>query len=467
MLEDECSIDHHITHHSVMDDSSFEVYSRRWAILTIFVLSGFANALVLLSWSPISDKASDFWGGISNTAVNSLAVSFQVMYIPGTILATYTMKRSDLRSTMLLGGSLTTVGCVIRWIGAFARENGSISPVLSYVIVLFGTLMVAASQPFYLNMPAKIAGSWFAVKERDIGTTLCSLANPLGSAVGSILPAIFVSGGGDDDTGDVKGVATLMLVQLFFAVLSILLVFFFFSSAPPTPPSNSAMQMNSKNDGDQQSALWDDVKALLGHKQYFRLLIGFTIALGNLNALAALLNQLPGDYSNSQVGSLGAILIMCGFIGAFLSGFVLESTKAYRPILKSVYTISFGAFVFFASNCRKDNYGLLLASAGLLGFTLLPVIPSTIMNAVECVFPLSEDIALGLLYASANTMAIVMTFIGQVLLSMDSFGPAPMFPYGAWVVGTMFLGLIPTLMFDGQYVRNEQDTQKPLLSETI
>ena len=425
--------------------------------------------MFLSARSPISDKASDFWGGISNTAVNSLAVSFQVMYIPGTALATSTMKKSDLRTTMLMGGSLTTVGCIIRWAGAYARESDHISPVFSYVIVLFGTLLVATSQPFYLNMPAKIAGSWFAVSERDVGTTLCSLANPLGSAAGSILPAIFVSGGGDDDTGDVKGVATLMLVQLFIAVLSIVLVFFFFSSAPPTPPSNSAMQMNTKNDGDQQSAVWDDVKALLNHKQYFKLLVGFTIALGNLNALAALLNQLPGDYSNSEVGNLGAILIMCGFIGAFLSGFVLESTKAYRPILKSVYGIAFAAWIFFASNCRKDNYGVLLASAGLLGFTLLPVIPSTIMNAVECVFPLSEDIALGLLYASANTMAIVMTFMGQFLLSLDSFGPAPLFPYGVWVIATMFLGLVPTLMFDGQYVRNEQDQQitKPLLNDTI
>lgn len=383
------------------------------------------------------------------------------------MLATKTMKSSDLRTTMLLGGGLTSVGCVIRWVGAFAREDGNMSPILSYVIVLLGTLLVASAQPFYLNMPAKIANSWFAVQERDVGTTLCSLANPLGSAIGSIIPAIFVSGGGDDDTGDVKGVATLTLVQLVVAALSITLVFFFFTSAPPTPPSNSAMQMNRKNVDDETSAVWVDIKALLNNKQYVRLLIGFTIALGNLNAVAALLNQLPGDYSNSQVGNLGAILIMCGFIGAFASGFVLESTKAYRPILKSVYSVAVGTWIFFASNCRKDNYGLLLVSGGLLGFTLLPVIPSTIMNAVECAFPLSEDIALGLLYASANTLAIVMTFIGQVLLQADSFGPAPLFPYGLWVILTMFLGLIPTLLYDGQYMRNQQDdsgSSKPLLS---
>lgn len=53
-----------------------------------------------------------------------------------------------------------------------------------------------------------------------------------------------------------------------------------------------------------------------------------------MNALAALLNQLPGDYSNGAAGSLGAVLILSGFLGAFLTGFILNSTKAYRTILK-------------------------------------------------------------------------------------------------------------------------------------
>ena len=100
---------------SIMDERSLidpelRVYGVRWAILSMFVLSGVANALVLLSWSPISDKASDYWGGIGATAVNLLAVSFQIMYIPGTALSAKTMKMYDLRTTMLLGGSLTTIG---------------------------------------------------------------------------------------------------------------------------------------------------------------------------------------------------------------------------------------------------------------------------------------------------------------------------------------------------------------------
>jgi hypothetical protein len=45
----------------------------------------------------------------------------------------------------------------------------------------------------------------------------------------------------------------------------------------------------------------------------------------------------------------------------------------------------------------------------------------------------------------------------QILLTADSFGPAPLFPYGVWVIATMAVGAVPVLLFKGQYLRLEQD----------
>lgn len=262
----------------VSKGGNFTVYTKRWVILILFVLSGVANALVLLSWSPISDIASDYWGNIGATAVNLLAVSFQIMYIPGTALSAKTMKISNLRTTMILGGLLTSGGCIIRWIGGFGRDNGNFTPIFSYVFVLLGTIVVATAQPFYLNMPAKIAAAWFAVQERDIATTLCSLANPLGSALGSILPAMIVSGSGHD----VKGVSVLLLIQMIVALAGLSFTYFFFESDPPTPPSNSTLIMNTNKDeiGNETSHVWVEVKELFQKPEYLKLLVGFTIALG-------------------------------------------------------------------------------------------------------------------------------------------------------------------------------------------
>lgn len=173
------------------NDEEYVVYGMRWVALAVFIAAGISNAIVLLTWSPIADKASDYWDDLSITLINLLAVIFQALYLPGTMLASRAMHTSTLRNTMLLGGGLTASGCCIRWMGTMLYDGSNISATGSYVLVLLGTGLVALAQPFYLNMPAKIASTWFSVKERDLSTTLGSLANPLGSAMGSILPAIF------------------------------------------------------------------------------------------------------------------------------------------------------------------------------------------------------------------------------------------------------------------------------------
>ena len=58
---------------------------------------------------------------------------------------------------------------------------------------------------------------------------------------------------------------------------------------------------------------------------------------GHLNSLAALIGQLPGDYADEDYGEVGAILIICGFISSFLTGFLLNCSLAYRTVLKVAY----------------------------------------------------------------------------------------------------------------------------------
>eukprot|EP01035_Chromulina_nebulosa_P019601 gene19601-25506_t len=297
-------------------------------------------------------------------------------------------------------------------------------------------------------MPAKIANTWFAVKERDISTTLCSLANPLGSALGSLIPGLIVANTGESDSNNSKyGISGITTFE------------------PRTPPSNTASQKTQSNSALVDKNVYKEFNILLSNKEYVKLLISFTIALGNLNALAALLNQLPGTYSNSQVGITGFTLILSGFLGAFVAGGVLESTKAYRTILKVAWIVAVVAWGIFTGSSTTNNYPFFVISAGLLGFSLLPVIPATIMNSVECAYPIAEDLSVGLLYVGANTLAIAMTFIGQVLLALpsDSSGYKAVYPYFLWSTGTMIVGLIPIALYNGKYLRLDEDLRSYLI----
>lgn len=373
-----------------------KIYFYRFIICGLFVVAGFANALVLLSFSPIASLAMSYWNGIDATAINLLAVSFQIFYIPGTMIGINVSKQRSVKALMMLGGLFTTIGCFVRWIGAYVYENHSPSfnSEKSYAIVLLGTFLVALSQPFYLNLPAKIAAVWFPVKERDLATTVCSLANPLGSALGSLLPPLFVTQQHDDST--VKGVSTLLLIQLLVSVVSVALIYLFFINEPPSPPSNTESQkivsqtvvvgINGVVDPSNASrqtptgsrsettrSIRSDLRILMQNSEYLKLFISFSIAIGNLNAIATLIGQLPGGYSSSEYGTTGFGLILSGFLGSFLTGLLLDKTKSYRPILKSAWIFAVSAWILFVLSCRSGIFPFFISSAVILGFFILPI----------------------------------------------------------------------------------------------
>ena len=459
------------------DPLSLGLSAQRWRHVVLYVLAGVANSIILLTWAPISDLAASYFD-VPLTLINFLSILTAGMYIPGTLLMVYVQRQwlLDFRGQMLTAATLNGLGVLIRFCAALVHESSTVG---SFTIMTIGTAIAALSQPFFLNLPAALASRWFDLSERDIATTCCSLASPLGSAIGSIIPAMLVTRKGGDDDGDVEGVTVLIGVQLAIASASVAALYMFFSAYPDTPPTTSALKEREayeksvadagradKDVGErganalspppslqQQSELWQ----LFTNRNFRLLFIGFTLALAHLNSLAVLLNQLPGGYDNATVGLLGAVLILSGFCGAFVTGFVLEYTKAYESVLKGAYMLALVAVVTFMSNCGSGNTLGLILSGAFVGFAILPVVPASIVNCVETVYPLSGDLAVGVLYSTANILAVPFTFIGQVTLHGDDGSDAPGFPYGIWIMTTMAAGLAAVLLFQGSYARLNQD----------
>jgi hypothetical protein len=156
---------------NVEDVKLATVYFARWFMLLLFVLSGISNAMILLSFAPISDKATTYFN-VGLTEINLLNVVFQMSYLPGTLLALNISSRSDLRSVLLCGGVLTTGGCAIRFLGTTLANKEGLPAVAAYCFVLFGTIMVGLAQPFYLSFPAKIAATWYVLSLFSPAATL-------------------------------------------------------------------------------------------------------------------------------------------------------------------------------------------------------------------------------------------------------------------------------------------------------
>ena len=118
------------------NQSSIRIYSARWAALAMFAAMSLTTSTMWVTFAPISDDTSIYFNDIGNTAVNMLAVIYQICYPPGTYLCVICMKKYGLRENLLLGAMITFIGSVLRVIGATFRN--SMSSAACYSLFLLG-----------------------------------------------------------------------------------------------------------------------------------------------------------------------------------------------------------------------------------------------------------------------------------------------------------------------------------------
>lgn len=187
------------------DYADYKVYTYRFFILAMFAALEMSNALMWVTYAPISDISANYFGGSgyygSTTGVNMMANVFLILYGPGTLLAVYMMKTLDLKRSLEIAGVLTVIGALMRYLAALFDSHLSYGAV--YWLMFVGQCLGAIAQPMFLNSPPMVAAIWFPVKERDLATTVGSMCSPIGNAIGQLIPVFLVSqtskSGGDHE----------------------------------------------------------------------------------------------------------------------------------------------------------------------------------------------------------------------------------------------------------------------------
>ena len=216
----------------------------RFLMLAIYCTLSMMNSAMWNTFAPISDDSEIFFD-VSASAINWLCIVWSVVYVFGTALGIYWFHKYALRETLLLCGYLTTAGAFLRYIAVIGRE--SLGSSACYTIVFLGMVLIGLGQPIVVNLATGMASIWYPTAERDRATTVGTIFNPLGNAIGSILPPLIVystNRGTNDDTiastfSDIHGMDTLMLVQFLMALVSLILIVLFFRAQPAVAPSYS------------------------------------------------------------------------------------------------------------------------------------------------------------------------------------------------------------------------------------
>lgn len=412
----------------------YKTYKRRWAMLLVFSLASACNAILWITFSPIASLTHEFYN-VSESWVNGLSIVFLAAYVPASLASNVIFHRYGDRVGLSVGAVLNVFSALVRFLSTLS--NGS------FEVLFLGQTMGAIAQPFFTNMPAKVAATWFPADERDLATVIGALLNPVGIGVGSVLPMFFT-------TDDAVNMRLLLLVQLVIVLVVSSLFLAIYRAKPPLPPSSS--QANPTLLGNKEQ-----LEILLRDRNFIILLVCFGSGLGFFNALTTLVEQLveKAGYTADDASLFSGLLLGAGIIAALVVGYFLDKTHKYKTFLKTTCAIAFCAILALVLNIRPDNHAGLAIAFAACGATMLPLLPIAFETAVECTYPVSEDVSGGLLMSMGQLTGIAFIIAIKALLEIQPHFDNTYVFQPTYILITIgaFLFCAGIQFFQGQYKR--------------
>jgi MFS family permease len=335
-----------------------------FSYLDRYVVSGVLESL----------KHSDL--GLSDTNLGSLMSGFLVVY---TLLAPVFGSLGDRRSRPRL--IALGVAC---WSFATALSGFAIN----YLTLFAARAAVGVGEAAYVTIAPSLLADYFPVRQRGRVMAIFFCAIPVGSALGYVIGGLVDKHYGWRAAFFVAGVPGLLL-----AALCLLL--------PDPPRGIQDRAAGAAGGGEAQAAptpqssigreTWLTYRRLLRNKPYAITVLGYaayTFALGGLAVwMPAFLERARGMARSEATVSFGVIVVVTGFIGTFVGGwmgdyFAKYSRQAYLWF-SAITTLIAAPFVWVALTTESHSlYLVSMVTAQLCMFLSTGPINAAIINLV-------------------------------------------------------------------------------------
>ena len=92
---------------------------------------------------------------------------------------------------------------------------------------------------------------------------------------------------------------------------------------------------------------------------------------------------------------------------------------------------------------------------------MIPMVPVMIENSIECTYPVSEELSVGLLFTAGNVVGIPVTLLMQYLIDHPNDRECTFLaPANILVMASAFLCTCFALQYNGRYKRLEQEKEE-------
>lgn len=389
--------------------AQYKLYPYRWVVLAVFMLVNITIQILWISYAPITGPAAAFYG-VDDLQIGLLSMSFMIAFIPLSIPVSWVIDTYGFRLAVSIGAVMMGIFGIMR------RLSGT-----NYSLVLWCTIGIAAAQPFLLNTWTKVPANWFALEERATAVGLVTLASLVGTALGMVLtPALLES-------------LSLSAIQFYYggaASVSAILFVALSRETPPTPPCPPGQEV--------RALMLEGLKYALTVKVFWLGLAITFVGLGIFNGVTTWVENIirPRGFTPTDAGTLGALLIVGGVIGAVVIPALSDKQRKRQFYL---YVSFIGAIPGLIGLTFATSAPLLFGSAFVLGFFLTSAMPVLMQYAAEVTHPTPEGTSNGLIQLFGQASVVFVFFMDALKNSDGSFTPALLTATGFLIISLFFI----------------------------
>ncbi|KAJ5679360.1 MFS-type transporter [Penicillium macrosclerotiorum] len=380
---------------------AYKVYKRRFWGLAQLVLLNIVVSWDWLTFSSISTTSAEYFQ-VSESAINWMSTGYMFAFCVASPFTIWTLNRGGPKPAIVTTAALLLVGNWLRYAGT--KANGGI-----FGLAMFGQILIGLGQPFCLCTPTRYSDLWFSDKGRTSATALASLANPLGAALGQLVDAEWAT-----KPSDIPNM--VLYISIISSVAA--LPSFFLPAAPPTPASASSSI--------PRTPLIPATKQLLGTLEFWLILIPFAVYVGFFNSVSSLLNQIlsPYNFSETDAGIAGAILIVVGLVVAAVTSPITDRWKHYLGSIRVIVPIVVASYIGLifapASSAGIAPTYVVMALTGASSFALLPIV---LEYLVEITYPFSPEIGSTICWTGGQLLGACFILIQDTLKAGPTASP--------------------------------------------
>ena len=394
-------------------EPTYRVYGYRWVVLGVFTLVNVTIQTLWIGYAPITGQAAAYYG-VGDTAVGAFAMVFMLAFIPLSLPAAWLIDTRGFRMATGLGAVVMGACGILR---GLAGDD--------YRLAMAATLGLAAAQPLLLNAWTKMPARWFAPGQRATAVGVVTVGNLVGTAVGMVAGPVLVES------------MPVGRIQLGYGVLAAVSAALFLLLAREHPPTPACPP-----DQEERALVLDGLSHAVRVRAFWYVLAIAFIGLGIFNGLTTWIEAMlrPRGFSPADAGTLGAVLLVAGLVGAVVLPALSDRQRRRRPFLVLAFV---GAIPGLVGVALAGTLPALLLSGAVLGFFLVSALPIGFQYASEVTRPTPEGTSNGLMQLFGQGSVVFVYAMSALRTPDGSFMRAMVAALVMLVVGVVLASRMP------------------------